>query len=151
MDKQQREWNIFGHVLTTTEFSVSILMLVALLSGVAGIWLGPVVNVVLVACLAAIAVLVWRMTIKHKVMRIALFVIEAVIGVILGFDLKRDTEADIGLLRQAADDLIHDPCHLWDGSLGLDQGYFAVEPSDRLLCPGRWRGGRRRRRRFLAW
>jgi hypothetical protein len=80
MDKQQREWNIFGHVLTTTEFSVYILMLVTLLSGVAGIWLGPVVNIVLVACLAAIAVLVWRMTIKHKVMRIALFVIEAIIG-----------------------------------------------------------------------
>ncbi len=80
MDKQQREWNIFGQVLTTTEFSIYILMLVALLSGVAGIWPGPLVNVLLVACLAAIAVLVWRTTLKHRAIRIALFVIEVVIG-----------------------------------------------------------------------
>src|SRR6266516_4687993 len=82
MNQQQREWNIFGHVLTTSDLSISILMFVALLSGVAGIWLGPLVNVLLVACFAAIAVLVWRTTMKHKVIRIALFVIEAFIGLI---------------------------------------------------------------------
>jgi len=80
MNQQQREWNIFGQVLTTSDLSIYILMLVALLSGVAGIWLGPLVNVIIVASIATIAVLVWRTTLKHKVTRIALFVIEAVIG-----------------------------------------------------------------------
>ncbi len=80
MDKQQRDLNIFGHTLSTTELSVYILMIVTLMSGIAGIWLGPLVNIVLVACLVAIAVLMWRTTLKHKVTRIALFVIEAFIG-----------------------------------------------------------------------
>jgi hypothetical protein len=80
MNKQQSEWNIFGHVLTTSDFSIYTLMFVALLSGVAGIWVGPIVNVLLVASIAAIAVLVWGTTIKHKVIRIALFAIEAIIG-----------------------------------------------------------------------
>jgi hypothetical protein len=80
MNQQQREWNIFGHVLTSSDFIIYILMFVALLSGVAGIWLGPIVNVLLLASIAAIAVLVWRTTQKNKVIRIALFVIEAVIG-----------------------------------------------------------------------
>jgi len=80
MNQQQREWNIFGHVLTTSDLSIYILMLVALLSAVAGIWAGPIVNVLIVASIAAIAVLVWRTTLKHKVIRIALFVIEAAIG-----------------------------------------------------------------------
>ncbi len=52
MNQQQREWNIFGQVLTTSDLSIYILMLVALLSGVAGIWLGPLVNVILVASIA---------------------------------------------------------------------------------------------------
>ena len=80
MNQQQREWNIFGHVITTLELSIYILMLVALLGAVAGIWAGPIVNVLIVACITAIAVLVWRTTLKHKVIRIALFVIEAAIG-----------------------------------------------------------------------
>jgi hypothetical protein len=80
MNQQQKEWNIFGHVLTTSELSISILMFAALLSGVAGIWLGPITNVLVVACIAAIAVLVWRTTIKHKVIRIALLVLEAFMG-----------------------------------------------------------------------
>jgi hypothetical protein len=80
MNQQQREWNIFGHVLSTSDLSIYVLMLVALLSAVAGIWLGPVVNVVLLVSIAAIAVLVWRTTLKHRVTRIALFVIEAFIG-----------------------------------------------------------------------
>ncbi|HYX49643.1 MAG TPA: hypothetical protein VE843_07860, partial [Ktedonobacteraceae bacterium] len=80
MNQQQREWNIFGHVLNTLDLSIYVLMLVALLSGVAGIWLGPIVNVVLLICIAAIAVLVWRTTLKHRVTRIALFAIEAFIG-----------------------------------------------------------------------
>jgi len=96
MNQQQREWNIFGHVLTTSDLSISILMFVALLSGVAGIWLGPLVNVLLVACFAAIAVLVWRTTLKHKVIRIALFVIEAFIGL-------SAIQGGIALLRGAFD------------------------------------------------
>ena len=73
MNQQKREWNIFGHVLTSLDLSTYVLMLVALLSGVAGIWLGPIVNVALLICIAAIAVLVWRTTLKHRVTRIALF------------------------------------------------------------------------------
>ena len=96
MNQQPREWNIFGHVLTTSDLSISILMFVALLSGVAGIWLGPLVNVLLVACFAAIAVLVWRTTLKHKVIRIALFVIEAFIGL-------SAIQGGIALLRGAFD------------------------------------------------
>ena len=96
MNQQQREWNIFGHVLTTSDLSISILMFVALLSGVAGIWLGPLVNVLLVACFAAIAVLVWRTTLKHKVIRIALFVIEPFIGL-------SAIQGGIALLRGAFD------------------------------------------------
>jgi len=99
MNQQQREWNIFGHVLTTSDLSISILMFVALLSGVAGIWLGPLVNVLLVACFAAIAVLVWRTTLKHKVIRIALFVIEAFIGL-------SAIQGGIALLRGAFDQVV---------------------------------------------
>ncbi len=80
MKQQQREWKIFGHTLTTSELGISTLMLVALLSGVAGIWLGPITNILVLASIAAIAVLVWRTPLKHKVIRIALFAIEAVIG-----------------------------------------------------------------------
>lgn len=80
MNQQQREWNIFGHVLTTLDLSIYMFMLVALLGAVAGIWAGPIVNVLIVASITAIAVLVWRTTLKHKVIRIALFVIEAAIG-----------------------------------------------------------------------
>ncbi|HXZ05068.1 MAG TPA: hypothetical protein VEH81_09545 [Ktedonobacteraceae bacterium] len=80
MNKQQREWNIFGHILTTSDLSIYILMFVTLLTGVAGIWAGPMVNVLMIACLVAIAFLVWRTTLNHKVIRIALFVIEAFIG-----------------------------------------------------------------------
>ena len=80
MKQQQREWKIFGHGLTTSQLSIFNLMLVALLSGVAGIWLGPITNVLVLASIAAIAVLVWRTTIKHKVIRIVLLVIEAFVG-----------------------------------------------------------------------
>ena len=80
MKQRQREWKIFGHGLTTSQLSIFNLMLVALLSGVAGIWLGPITNVLVLASIAAIAVLVWRTTIKHKVIRIVLLVIEAFVG-----------------------------------------------------------------------
>jgi hypothetical protein len=80
MKQQQKEWKIFGHALTMSELSIAILMLVALLSGVAGIWLGLITNVLVLASIAAIAVLVWRTTIKHKVIRIVLLVIEAFVG-----------------------------------------------------------------------
>ena len=80
MNQQQREWNIFGHVLTTSDLSISILMFVALLSGVASIWVGPIVNVLAATAVLVASILVWRTTLKHKVIRIALVVIEAFIG-----------------------------------------------------------------------
>ncbi|HEX6551662.1 MAG TPA: hypothetical protein VF026_02785 [Ktedonobacteraceae bacterium] len=80
MNQQQREWKIFGHVLTTSELGISILMFVALLSGVAGIWAGPLANVPVALALLGIGILVWRTPLKHKVIRITLLVLEAIIG-----------------------------------------------------------------------
>lgn len=81
MNEQQREWNFFGHVLTTSEVSINILMLVALLSGVASIWVGPLVNVLAAMAVLVVSILVSRTTMQHKLIRIALFVLEAVVGV----------------------------------------------------------------------
>lgn len=80
MNQQQRKWNVFGHVLTTSDLSISILMFVALLCGVASIWVGPLVNVLAAIAVLVSGILVWRIPMKHKVIRIALFVIEAFIG-----------------------------------------------------------------------
>jgi ABC-type Fe3+-siderophore transport system permease subunit len=80
MNQQQREWNIFGHVLTTSDLSIYILMFVALLSGVASIWVGMIATVLAAIAVLVVSILVWRTTMKHKVIRIALFVIEAFIG-----------------------------------------------------------------------
>ena len=80
MNQQQREWNIFGHVLTTSDLSISILKFVALLSGVASILVGPIVNILAAIAVLVVSILVWRTTMKHKVIRIALVVIEAFIG-----------------------------------------------------------------------
>jgi hypothetical protein len=80
MNQQQREWKIFGHVTTTSELSISILMFVALLSGVAGIWVGLIANVPVALALVVVGILVWRTTMTHKVIRIALLVLEAFIG-----------------------------------------------------------------------
>ena len=41
MNQQQREWSIFGHTLTTSSLSTSLLLVIALLSGIASIWGGP--------------------------------------------------------------------------------------------------------------
>ncbi len=94
MNQQQREWMIFGHVLTTSDLSISILMVVALLSGVASIWVGPLVNVLAAMAVVAASILVARTPLHHKGRRIALFVIEAFIGVTAiqgGIDLLRGT------------------------------------------------------------
>lgn len=80
MNKQQREWNIFGHGLTTSQLGIYILMVVALLSGVAGIWVGLISYVPLALALVGIGILVWRSTMPHKGIRIALLVIEAFVG-----------------------------------------------------------------------
>lgn len=80
MNQQQREGHIFGEKVTTPVLGIYVLMYVTLVSAVAGIWLGPMVNVLIVASIAAIAVLVRRTSLKHKVIRVALFVIAAVIG-----------------------------------------------------------------------
>lgn len=79
MKQQQREWKIFGHVLTTTELGISLLMFVALLSGVAGIWVAWINNIPLALALVGVSILVWRTTIQHKVIRIALLVLETFI------------------------------------------------------------------------
>jgi|SRR5579883_287205 hypothetical protein len=79
MKQQQREWEIFGHVLTTSELGILILMLVALLSGVAGIWIAWINNILLALALAGIGILMWRTTIQHKVIRIVLLVLETFI------------------------------------------------------------------------
>jgi hypothetical protein len=79
MNQQQREWKIFGHVLTTADLSIYILMLVALLSGIASIWAGIIANVFVAIAILAIGILVWRTTIEHKVIRITLLIIEAFI------------------------------------------------------------------------
>jgi hypothetical protein len=79
MNQQQREWKIFGHILTTSELGISLLMVVALLSGVAGIWVGLISNVPVALALVGIGILVWRTTMKHKGRRIALLVLETFI------------------------------------------------------------------------
>ncbi len=99
MNQQQREWNIFGHVLTTSDLSIYILMFVALLSGVASIWVGPIVNVLAAIAVLVASILVWRTTMKHKVIRIALFVIEAFIGLTA-------IQGGIGLLRGTFDQVL---------------------------------------------
>ncbi len=79
MKEQQRAWNIFGHVLTTSELGIAILMFVVLLSGVAGIWVAWINDVPLVLALVGVGILVWRTPMKHKVIRIALLVLETFI------------------------------------------------------------------------
>jgi hypothetical protein len=79
MNEQQREWKIFGHVLTTSELGIALLMVVALLSGVAGIWGGLISNVPLVLALVGVGFLVWRTPMTHKGIRIALLVLETFI------------------------------------------------------------------------
>ncbi|HLI89395.1 MAG TPA: hypothetical protein VKV37_11955 [Ktedonobacteraceae bacterium] len=81
MKQQQRKWRIFKQGRTTLELSISILVFVALLSGVAGIWIGLMANIPMLIALVVASILVWRTTLKHKVTRIALFVIAAFIGV----------------------------------------------------------------------
>jgi len=38
MNRQQSEWNVFGHVLTTSELSMYIFMAATFACGVASIW-----------------------------------------------------------------------------------------------------------------
>jgi hypothetical protein len=99
MNKQQREWKIFGHVLTTSDLSISILIVVALLSGVASIWVGTLVNVLAAMAILVASILVARTPLQHKGRRIALFVIEAFIGVTA-------IQGGIGLLRGAFDQVL---------------------------------------------
>jgi hypothetical protein len=100
MNQQQREWNIFEHVTTTSDLSISILMFVALLSGVASIWVGPLlVNVLAAIAVLVASILVWRTTLKHKVIRVALFAIEAFIGLTA-------IQGGIGLLRGTFDQVL---------------------------------------------
>jgi hypothetical protein len=79
MNEQQREWKIFGHGLTTSQLSISILMVVALLSGVAGIWVNWINNIPLVLALVGVSILVWRTPVTHKGIRIALLFLETFI------------------------------------------------------------------------
>jgi hypothetical protein len=79
MKQQQREWKIFGHALTTSQLSIYILMVVVLLSCVAGIWVGLISIVPQVLALVGACILVWRSTIAHKGIRTALLVLEAFI------------------------------------------------------------------------
>lgn len=116
MNQQQRAWTIFGHTITTSDFCIYTLMFVALLSAVAGIWVGPLVNILLVAILAAIAVLVWRTPLQHKGIRIALFVIEAVIGL-------SAIQGGIALLQGAFDQV-------------LSVGWLAGTPFGDYTIPG---------------
>jgi hypothetical protein len=74
-------------------------MLVALFSGVASIWVGPIVNVVAAIAVLVASILAWRTTMKHKVIRITLFVIEAVIGLTA-------IQGGIGLLRGTFDQVL---------------------------------------------
>jgi hypothetical protein len=97
--KQQREWNIFGHALTTSDLSIFILMVVALISGVASIWLGPLVNVLAAMAVLATGIVASRTAMKQKVRRIALFVIEAFIALTA-------IQGGIGLLRGAFDQVV---------------------------------------------
>ncbi len=99
MNQQQREWNIFGHVLTTSDLSISILMFVALLSGVASILVGIIANVLAAIAVLVASILVWRTTMKHKVIRIALVVIETFIGL-------SAIQGGIALLRGAFDQVV---------------------------------------------
>jgi hypothetical protein len=92
MNQQQREWKSFGDRLTTSELSIYLLMFVALLSGVAGIWVGLISNIPVVLALVGAGILVWRTTILHKGIRIALLVIEGFIGL-------SAIQGGIGLLR----------------------------------------------------
>jgi hypothetical protein len=65
------------HAPASSETTIYILLLVALLSAIAGVWLGPLTNVLLGLAILAVCVLVWRATIAHKKTRIALLVLEA--------------------------------------------------------------------------
>jgi hypothetical protein len=80
MNEQQRAWNIFGYALTASQLSIALLMVVVLLSGVAGIWISPLVNVLAALAVVVAGILVWRSTMTHKGIRIALLVLEAFIG-----------------------------------------------------------------------
>jgi hypothetical protein len=79
MNQQQRAWKFFGHVFTTSELGIFILMCVAFLCGIAGIWVDWITNVPLALALVGVGILVWRTAMKHKVIRIALLVLETFI------------------------------------------------------------------------
>ena len=102
MNEQQRAWKIFGHALTTSQLGIALLMVVVLLSGIAGIWVGLIANVPLVLALVGVGILVWRTPMTHKVIRIALLVLETFLwtsafgggiailqGAVFGFVLPR--------------------------------------------------------------
>jgi len=80
MKQRQREWKIFGHVLTTSELGIALLMVVVLLSGVAGIWVGLISWVPVALALVGIGILAGRTPMTHKGIRITLLVIEAFVG-----------------------------------------------------------------------
>lgn len=92
MNQQGSDKRTLEHAPASSEIMIYILMLVALASAVAGIWLGLLTNVVLVLAVAVGCALVWRTTIPRKGTRIALFVLEA-------FLVSSTLAGGVGILR----------------------------------------------------
>jgi hypothetical protein len=76
MNYLQKEWTIFGHVLSNSDLSIAILLGVALLSGIVSIWTSSLVNILAALAIIVASIVASRTVLRQKVIRIALFVIE---------------------------------------------------------------------------
>ena len=75
-----------------SEMTIYLLMLLALVSAVAGLWLGLLTNVVLAVAVLAACILAWRTTVRHRGTRVALFALEA-------FLVSSTLAGGVGILR----------------------------------------------------
>ncbi len=80
MNEQPRAWTIFRHASPTSDL-IAALIAVALLSGIAGILVSPAIAILAAVAISVASILMWRTTAIHRGVQVALFVIEAVIGV----------------------------------------------------------------------
>jgi hypothetical protein len=79
MNQQSSARSIFGHGSPATVL-IAVLMILAVLSGIAGILVSPLIAILAAAAVVAASIVMWRQSAKHRGGRVALFVIEAVIG-----------------------------------------------------------------------
>lgn len=80
MNQKQRKWKLFERRVITLQLSISLLMVVILLSEVASIWVGMLSNIPVALALVGVGILVWRTSITHKRIRIALLILETFVG-----------------------------------------------------------------------